>query len=531
MADSRLATRRLLTTVALGVRPVRPDRRGGRNAPGSRTPGLAGTAPYLPVMHHSIRVLAARTLLGVFALASYLLPASAAAASDAEIWARNEREYVQGMRKNASVALASLKSIDWSRPYCAIGFQERDSRVYFVSTNGLRAGLKPGDQLLSIEGTPFISSPGFDAGYRLNRPGDTLAVKVLRNGEALLLFATCQDARPSYRAYMRIMEAIRSNDWRGCIDAVSESERLDGLSANYAILRGSCAEAQRLKDRRVRTNAEAAYMYESLRREISEARYLPDGFDRLRASYLEALEIFKGSGFSIFASDLERLWQTNEGQPTATVPSETTRVPRKASGTCFAVHPDGLILTAYHVVGEASTIRVRFGDSEFFEAAVVRASPSNDLALLRVARATPDYLTLAATRSVESGQDVFTVGYPAPGLLGEEPKFTDGSVSSTSGPGGEASLIQMSIPIQPGNSGGPVVLSDGQVVGIVTSMAAIKPFLLITGTLPQNVNWAINADYARPLFDPPQKVTTTQTRKEAVERTKKAVCFLEAVTE
>jgi len=108
------------------------------------------------------------------------------------------------------------------------------------------------------------------------------------------------------------------------------------------------------------------------------------------------------------------------------------------------------------------------------------------------------------------------------------PKFTDGAVSAEYGPGGETSLLQVTIPVQPGNSGGPVVTLDGSVVGIVSSSAAIIPFLKATGTLPQNVNWAIKAEYAKPLFDQPQSRQVSKSRSEAIDHTTQAVCLVEA---
>ena len=68
--------------------------------------------------------------------------------------------------------------------------------------------------------------------------------------------------------------------------------------------------------------------------------------------------------------------------------------------------------------------------------------------------------------------------------------------TSQAKPGGSASILQMSVPIQPGNSGGPLIDEHGRVVGIVTSTAALKNFLHFTGTLPQNLNWAVRAEYA-----------------------------------
>jgi S1-C subfamily serine protease len=122
------------------------------------------------------------------------------------------------------------------------------------------------------------------------------------------------------------------------------------------------------------------------------------------------------------------------------------------------------------------------------------------------------------------------VGFPVTVLLGLEPKFTDGSVSALSGVGGESSLLQVSVPVQPGNSGGPLLNDRGEVVGIVTSSAAVAHFLQASGTLPQNVNWAVKSEYAAMLFDaPPAGPAPTEHRVEAVTRAMKATCLIEAV--
>jgi S1-C subfamily serine protease len=186
-------------------------------------------------------------------------------------------------------------------------------------------------------------------------------------------------------------------------------------------------------------------------------------------------------------------------------------------------------MTANHVVEAASAIRIVFPDGASSAGSVFVSSRSNDLALVRVPRETPAYLQLAEPRAVAVGQEVFTIGYPASQILGREPKFTDGSISALSGPGGEASLLQTSVPIQPGNSGGPLVDEAGRVVGIVTATAAILPFLKATGALPQNVNWAVKAEYARLLFDVPAPRGHAITREAAIEGARAALCRVEAV--
>lgn len=201
----------------------------------------------------------------------------------------------------------------------------------------------------------------------------------------------------------------------------------------------------------------------------------------------------------------------------------------KASyGSCFAVNENGTLLTVYHIVQESESIRVHLADGTVTEARLQTFNAKRDLAILHIDPRTPDFLPLAPTDSVYVGERVFTMGHPAPDVLGQEPKFTDGSVSALSGPEDEEGLLQISVPIQPGNSGGPLVNERGEVVGIVTSTAAVETFLSKTGALPQNVNWAVNVDYARRLFDSPSAESGAVSREDAVEMVRRALCMVES---
>jgi TPR repeat protein len=226
-----------------------------------------------------------------------------------------------------------------------------------------------------------------------------------------------------------------------------------------------------------------------------------------------------------------RLATSGAGAGPAAVVREAHAQPVDAFGTGFVVTKSGYLITAHHVIADASQIRVTFGDGRTFPAKVEVASRSNDLALLKIKAEGLKFLPLSSSKSIEVGEELFTVGYPVPQLLGGKPKYTNGALSSKSGIKGEASLMQVTIPIQPGNSGGPVVTSKGRVVGIVTSTAAIEAFFKETGTLPQNINWAIKAEYASLMFEAKQKAPDTSSLEKAIERALGAVCLIEVWNE
>lgn len=185
-------------------------------------------------------------------------------------------------------------------------------------------------------------------------------------------------------------------------------------------------------------------------------------------------------------------------------PRENVPPPRtsKKTGTGFVIANSGLILTAYHVVEGATNIEARLSDGSWVHVAIKSFARANDVAVLDAKTPLADALTIASEGSTTIGADVYTIGFPVVGVLGDEPKYSNGTISSLSGLQGDSTLFQVSVPVQPGNSGGPLCNTKGQVVGIITSSAAVEYFYGKTRTLPQNINWAIKIEYALPLLGP-----------------------------
>jgi S1-C subfamily serine protease len=127
-------------------------------------------------------------------------------------------------------------------------------------------------------------------------------------------------------------------------------------------------------------------------------------------------------------------------------------------------------------------------------AKVVRVDSANDLALLKAdGHFAP--LPITASRAVKLGGTVATVGFPDIGLQGFAPKFARGEIASLSGAADDARYFQISVPVQPGNSGGALLDEHGNVVGVVSAKLNASVALAATGALPENVNYAVKSSF------------------------------------
>ncbi|MFC5455489.1 S1C family serine protease [Prosthecobacter fluviatilis] len=141
-----------------------------------------------------------------------------------------------------------------------------------------------------------------------------------------------------------------------------------------------------------------------------------------------------------------------------------------ATGTGFFISSQGWLLTNEHVVHEATEVDVRGADGVILHAQVVKADADGDVAVLKTKEPAAHWLPVAAQEG-SMGAAVFTIGFPDAGLQGVEPKFTDGRISSLSGLRDDPDHYQITVPAQPGNSGGPLVdVKTGAVTGIVAAI-------------------------------------------------------------
>jgi S1-C subfamily serine protease len=165
----------------------------------------------------------------------------------------------------------------------------------------------------------------------------------------------------------------------------------------------------------------------------------------------------------------------------------------KTTGTGFLITRNGYLVTNHHVVKDCGKVRVQTA-AGLLDAEVVRVDAASDLALLKVT-GTFDALPVVSSRTARLGATVATVGFPNIGLQGFEPKLSKGDISSLAGIQDDVRYFQISVPVQPGNSGGALVDEHGNVVGIVSAQLSQKAALESSGTLAQSVNYAVKSSY------------------------------------
>jgi len=205
-----------------------------------------------------------------------------------------------------------------------------------------------------------------------------------------------------------------------------------------------------------------------------------------------------GSPYDI---QLMRVW------PKMSAENASTQTEGATQGTAFLLNRNGVFVTNWHVIDGRKHIAVALpGWHESANAEVIIRDATNDIALLRVTDTSRLASTcsdlpfqLAAESKPSLGQRVTTVGYPLAAILGSTPRFAEGAVSGTTGIRDDPRWLQISAQVEPGSSGSPLFDTDGNVIGIVVARLDDAKAVQMSSAIPQNVNFAIKADYLRNL--------------------------------
>lgn len=205
---------------------------------------------------------------------------------------------------------------------------------------------------------------------------------------------------------------------------------------------------------------------------------------------------------------LTRSYPASEGRARPSPEPRAGGIGTPSIGTGFLVSEDGLVATNFHVVDGIEAVEVYFPSMDVsFDGTVVLKDRPSDIVLLKLEGFALSKLTskgvpygIAGAGDIGLGGEAFTLGFPLSVVLGQSIKLSDGTVSALSGIDDDPRLFQISCPVQPGNSGGPLFNKDGNVVGVVVSSLNASYFHERASIMPQNVNFAVKADYLRSLL-------------------------------
>lgn len=185
-----------------------------------------------------------------------------------------------------------------------------------------------------------------------------------------------------------------------------------------------------------------------------------------------------------------------------------------SQGTGFFINGEGAAITNAHVVKDCGSVRALVPGGEIAAASVVASDRENDLALVKVSVRNKSHAQFRVGWPVRQGEPIVVYGFPLAGALASTGNLTTGIVSALAGLGDDTSKLQISAPVQPGNSGGPVLDQNGGVIGVVVSKLNAIKAASITGDIPQNVNFAIKTGVATAFLEANGAgFSTTQVRK------------------
>lgn len=184
--------------------------------------------------------------------------------------------------------------------------------------------------------------------------------------------------------------------------------------------------------------------------------------------------------------------------PSVTVTPSNKPV-KQSSATAFFISSDGHALTNYHVINGCTEVKVAGRDGAI---KVITSDSVNDLALLQLSGKTNDIATFTPDlRKLRQGDDIIVFGYPLNSVLSSGGNLTLGTISALSGLGNNTNQIQITAPIQPGSSGSPVIDKKGNVVGVASMKLSDSNMARATGSIGQNVNFAVNGQTVKAFLD------------------------------
>ena len=173
---------------------------------------------------------------------------------------------------------------------------------------------------------------------------------------------------------------------------------------------------------------------------------------------------------------------------------------RYGNGSGFFITDNGYFVTNYHVIENAKKILIIDQFGYFLNTRVIKFDKINDIAILKVDGLFKS-IPISTSSKVLRGAKIVAVGYPNTSIQGVQPKVTDGLVNSLAGIKDDPRYFQISAPIQGGNSGGPLLDMNANVIGLVSAKLDNSFVVKATGDIAQNVNYAVKSDFILDLIN------------------------------
>jgi S1-C subfamily serine protease len=336
----------------------------------------------------------------------------------------------------------------------------------------------------------------------LSFPSDMedLKSQMLRKVEALEAENGTTDLEALKRTLLTKSLGILRTEEAECFDTdqnkSSRSMRLEEIGDNLDSL-GQAEDAIPIYRRCIALDPEFAGCYESMGKAFLSLNRKPEARD----AFKKAVEI---GGFNEWNAKyiefargyLAMLDREDEASGQAPVKEEAKPM-QHSFGTGFFVSNDGEILTNNHVVAGCQNLTIKNGQP----VQVVSRDPASDLALVKADLKPGQIAVLRSGPAPRIGDTVVIFGFPLPGILSSEGNVSTGILSATTGLQNDIRYVQISAPVQPGNSGGPVFDTSGHVIGVVVAKLDALRVAQFTGDVPQNVNFAIHWSEVRALLD------------------------------
>jgi S1-C subfamily serine protease len=200
------------------------------------------------------------------------------------------------------------------------------------------------------------------------------------------------------------------------------------------------------------------------------------------------------------------------------------------TGSGLIISKAGLFITNCHVVSGAHRVTAYLHKQKIeLEVEPEILDWNNDIAILRIkpnqnlGTYLPDKtypIAMSDIQGAKMGQEVFTIGFPLTRQIGNNPRLTTGRVNSLFGRRDDPASLQINAQVHSGNSGGPLISATGELVGIITSTLSAEAVYESTGSLPQNVNYAVKSSYLSlllPLLKDTPDIATTKKAKRSIE--------------